>query len=487
MGAIARALPGSPEPQDTNGSMCSRGFCSTIAALPTLERTWRDVSGDELSFDAVLIDAKRRVIANILASEFTVLTRLLARIARGHYTTRDHSAERLRAAFELFIVHFPIYRTYVTASGPSREDRAVIEGAIAKARDDWFGSDVGIFDFLRDALTLDLVAPGRLGHSIARARRFAFKVQQFTGPMMAKSLEDTALYRFHRLLALNEVGGNPAVGGMSVDSFHERMQERAAKWPHGLTATATHDTKRGEDARARLLTLSELADEWTRSVHQWRQLNAKLIVPSGASRIPSPAHEYMLYQALLGAWPLTGIEADFVERMQAYAVKAAREGKLQTSWLAPNERYESGLTDFVQRLLDRERSTSFIDSFDAFARRAALIGALNSLAQLLLKATLPGIPDFYQARNSGICRWSIPITGEPLTSRHAHLRSHRSARSRIGLRWRAHGRTAASSSRCCASFSRYDMTFPISSPTAAIVRSRWSAQSPRDRRVRSAR
>ena len=395
--------------------------------LATLERTWRDVSGDELSFDAVLIDAKRRVIANILASEFTVLTRLLARIARGHYTTRDHSAERLRAAFELFIVHFPIYRTYVTASGPSREDRAVIEGAIAKARDDWFGSDVGIFDFLRDALTLDLVAPGRLGHSIARARRFAFKVQQFTGPMMAKSLEDTALYRFHRLLALNEVGGNPAVGGMSVDSFHERMQERAAKWPHGLTATATHDTKRGEDARARLLTLSELADEWTRSVHQWRQLNAKLIVPSGASRIPSPAHEYMLYQALLGAWPLTGIEADFVERMQVYAVKAAREGKLQTSWLAPNERYESGLTDFVQRLLDRERSTSFIDSFDAFARRAALIGALNSLAQLLLKATLPGIPDFYQ----GTEFWDLSLV-DPDNRRAVDFAARASALASIG-------------------------------------------------------
>jgi (1->4)-alpha-D-glucan 1-alpha-D-glucosylmutase len=278
---------------------------------------------------------------------------LLVRIAAGHYTTRDYSAERLRAALELFILHFPIYRTYVTASGPSREDRAIIEGAIAKARDDWFGPDLGIFDFLRDALTLDLVAPGRVGHSIARARRFAFKVQQFTGPMMAKSLEDTAFYRWHRLLALNEVGGNPAANALSVGSFHERVQERAAKLPHGLTATATHDTKRGEDARARLLSLSELADEWTRSVHQWRQLNAKLVVSSGASRIPSPAHEYMLYQALLGAWPLTGIQADFVERMQAYAVKAAREGKQQTSWLAPNERYESGLTDFIERLFDR--------------------------------------------------------------------------------------------------------------------------------------
>jgi (1->4)-alpha-D-glucan 1-alpha-D-glucosylmutase len=364
--------------------------------LATLDTAWREVSGDQSGFDAIHIEARRRVIANILASEFTVLVRQLARIAAGHYTTRDYTAERLRAAFELFILHFPIYRTYVTPSGPSREDRAIIEAALAKARADWFGSDVGIFDFLRDALTLDLVAGGRAGHSIARDRRFAFKVQQFTGPMMAKALEDTAFYRFHRLLALNEVGGNPAADGLSIGSFHERMQQRASRSPHGLTATATHDTKRGEDARTRLIALSELADEWRQGEQGWRQLNGELIASSGSSRIPSPAHECMLYQALLGAWPLGGIDAHFVERMQAFAVKAAREGKQQTSWLAPNERYERGLEDFLRRLLDRGQSAAFIAAFDAFARRAALIGGLNSLAQLVLKAAMPGIPDFYQ-------------------------------------------------------------------------------------------
>src|SRR5262249_6095988 len=163
--------------------------------------------------------------------------------------------------------------TYVTPSGPSREDRGIIEVALARARADWFGSDVGIFDFVRDALTLDLIAGGRAGHSIARDRRFAFKVQQFTGPMMAKSLEDTAFYRFHRLLALNEVGCNPAAVGLSVASFHERMQQHVTRLPHCLIATATHDTKRGEDARTRLIALSELADQWTRGVHGWRQLN----------------------------------------------------------------------------------------------------------------------------------------------------------------------------------------------------------------------
>jgi (1->4)-alpha-D-glucan 1-alpha-D-glucosylmutase len=174
------------------------------------------------------------------------------------------------------------------------------------------------------------------------------------------------------------------------------MQERAARFGRGLTTTATHDTKRGEDARARLVALSELAIEWAQSVREWRRLNASLIDCSGSQRIPAPAHEYMIYQSLLGAWPLGGVDAGFVERMQAYAVKAAREGKEQTNWLAPDEYYERGLENFLGQLLDRGRSASFIEMFDAFVRRAALMGALNSLTQVALKAAMPGVPDFYQ-------------------------------------------------------------------------------------------
>ena len=402
--------------------------------LGPLDETWREASGDRRGFDEILIEAKRRVIANILDSEFTVLTRLLTRIAAGHYRTRDYAAERLRAAFEAFIVHFPIYRTYLTPSGPSREDRAIIETALGKARADWFGPDAGIFDFLRDVLTLDLVGPGRSGYSVARARRFAFKVQQFTGPMMAKSMEDTAFYRYHRLLALNEVGGDPDAGALPIADFHERMRERAAKAPHGLTATATHDTKRGEDARARLLTLSELAGEWAANVREWRELNAGLIDSSGPSPSPSPAHEYMLYQALLGAWPLAGRDASFVERMVAYAVKAAREGKQQTSWLAPNESYEAGLERFLVALLDPVRSQRFIASFDAFARRAALLGALNSLTQVALKSAMPGVPDFYQ----GTELWDLSLV-DPDNRRPVDLGARASLLNSIGETpdWRA--------------------------------------------------
>ena len=362
--------------------------------LDALDLIWRETSGDSRDFEEVLAGAKRRVLANILASEFTVLARLLARIASGHYTTRDYSPERLRAALEAYVIQFPVYRSYITPAGVSADDRAVIEGAIARARAEWFGSDMDIFDFLRDVLTLDLVAPGRGGHSIRRVRRFAFKAQQFTGPMMAKSMEDTAFYRYHRLLALNEVGGDPSVGALPVEDFHRRMRARAQSQPHGLTATATHDTKRGEDARARILALSELADDWGKAIREWRVLNAQ--DEEDPARMPAPAHEYMLYQALLGAWPLDGIERAFVERMQGYAVKAAREGKEQTSWLAPNDVYENCLKHFLSRILDPAGSAEFLNSFDAMARRAALLGALNSLTQLTLKMMMPGVPDFYQ-------------------------------------------------------------------------------------------
>jgi (1->4)-alpha-D-glucan 1-alpha-D-glucosylmutase len=254
---------------------------------------------------------------------------------------------------------------------------------------------VGIFDFLHDALTLDLI--DRVEPKLrSYVRRFAAKAQQFTGPMMAKALEDTSFYRYHRLLALNEVGGDPAADALSIADFHARMKQRAAAPLQGLTATATHDTKRGEDARTRLLALSELADDWAKSVHDWRALNAGLVEGSERTRIPSPAHEYLLYQALLGAWALDGVDRGFVARMIAYAVKAAREGKEDTSWLAPNETYETGLGAFLTQLLDHRRSQRFIESFDAFARRAALLGALNSLVQVALKTTMPGVPDFYQ-------------------------------------------------------------------------------------------
>jgi (1->4)-alpha-D-glucan 1-alpha-D-glucosylmutase len=361
-----------------------------------LDEVWRQISNSPPVLAPVLMHAKRRVLATLLTSEFTVLTRLLSRIANGHYSTRDYSADSLRQALELYVLHFPVYRTYLTSSGPTAHDRALISETIERARVDWFAADEGIFNFLRDTLTMDLIKPGRAAHSAPRVRRFALKVQQFTGPLVAKSLEDTAFYRYHRLLALNEVGGDPAAKALSVETFHQMMQTRAGEWPHGMTATATHDTKRGEDARARLIALTEIPGEWTSAVARWKVLNAPHLAIEGRMRAPSATFEYMLYQALVGAWLPDGHDDTFLERMQAYALKAAREGKEETSWLNPNHAYEAGIERFIARILDRSVSAEFLQSLANLSRRVALLGALNSLSQLTLKATMPGVPDFYQ-------------------------------------------------------------------------------------------
>jgi len=364
--------------------------------LDPLDEIWRQLSSRPPRLAPILKEAKRRVLETLLTSEFTVLTRLLARIAHGHYSTRDYSEDSLRQALELYVLHFPVYRTYLTAAGPTQHDRTLISETIERARADWFAADGGIFDFLRDTLTMDLTMAKTSTHSAPRVRRFGLKVQQFTGPMMAKSLEDTAFYRYPRLLALNEVGGDPAAGGVSVASFHELMRTRVRDWPHGMTATATHDTKRGEDARARLMALSEIPGEWASAVARWKVMNASHLVTRGEMRAPSATFEYLLYQTLLGAWPVGSRDDTFVARLQAYALKAAREGKQETSWLNPNEAYETGLSSFIARILDPARSPEFLDSIDVLARRVALLGALNSLTQLTLKATMPGVPDFYQ-------------------------------------------------------------------------------------------
>ncbi len=361
---------------------------------PTLSRVWAATSPRATDFAEIVRDAKARVLDTLLSSEFTVLTRLLGRIAAGHWPTRDFTLDRLRAALELYIMHFPVYRTYFGGTIVSATDRRLIESTIAAARADWFGADTAVLDFLQDVLTLDILHRAS-GYSSARVRRFAGKVQQLTGPVAAKAVEDTAFYRFHRLLALNEVGGDPALGALSVAAFHERMVARAAGTPAAMTATATHDTKRGEDARTRILALAELADAWAEAVERWREVNRGHI-QHGRRRVPSAAHEYMLYQALVGAWPLAGPDKSFVERMCGYALKAAREGKQETSWLNPDPDYESALTGFVAAILDPARAGAFVADMASFARRCALVGAFTSLSQLVLKATVPGVPDFYQ-------------------------------------------------------------------------------------------
>jgi (1->4)-alpha-D-glucan 1-alpha-D-glucosylmutase len=360
--------------------------------LQPLSQTWRTFTGEQRPFTEILTEAKRYVIDNLLASEFQTLAQLLARIAAGHHSTRDSAAPRLRGALEAFVLQFPIYRTYITADRVSDTDRHVIAETIAAARADE-AQNQEIFAFLESLLTLDLIAPGRRTHSRRRVLQFVGKLQQLTGPLMAKSLEDTAFYRDHAVLALNEVGGRPDAGALSPQ-FHDQMAERASGWPHGLTATATHDTKRGEDARMRLVALSELAQDWAAAVPEWHRLNNSLARTARGARAPSLAHEYLFYEALLGAWPPGKIDPAFVARMQAFMLKAAREGKQQTSWLNPNPEYEGILQAFIAGAL--EPDSALVPAATSLANRVARLGALNSLSQLALKLMMPGVPDFYQ-------------------------------------------------------------------------------------------
>jgi (1->4)-alpha-D-glucan 1-alpha-D-glucosylmutase len=362
--------------------------------MPALQATAERMTNSTKPFSQVVQEAKHRVLETMLASEFTVLVRLLTRIAAGQWRTRDFTSDRLRTALELYVLHLPVYRTYVTADSTSETDRETISQAIEAARAQWFGPDAEIFTLLKDALTLDLISSDRRGHSSARVRYFALKVQQFTGPMMAKSVEDTAFYRYVPILALNEVGGHPTLPALSIAEFHEQMQRRCKTSPHGLTTTATHDTKRSEDARARLLALSEIAVDWSEEVARWAAHNAGWVRQEGR-RMPSLTHEYLLYQTLLGVWQGTPDNA-FIVRIEAYAIKAAREGKIETSWMNPDEGYEAALSAFVRHILNPVGDRKFVDMVSKFAQRVTLLGAANSLLQLALKATMPGVPDFYQ-------------------------------------------------------------------------------------------
>ncbi len=231
------------------------------------------------------------------------------------------------------------------------------------------------------------------------------KFQQYSSPVTAKGVEDTAFYRFNRLVSLNEVVGEPGRFGTTVPAFHHGMQERARVWPTAMLATATHDTKRGEDARARIDVLSEIPGLWEHQVRRWRTLTRRLRVDVDGRPAPAANDEYLLYQALVGAWPAefhgeAPLDAEALDgfrgRVVAYMTKAVREAKVRSSWVDPDEAYEAALATFVGRLLDGRRRNLFLDDFRAFHKRVAEAGAVNSLSQAVLKLTAPGVPDFYQ-------------------------------------------------------------------------------------------
>jgi (1->4)-alpha-D-glucan 1-alpha-D-glucosylmutase len=375
------------------------GLFVDSAAERSMTAIYRRFIGQERDLEQTLLAAKHQILRYALDSELHVLAHELHRLAQQSWRTRDFTLSGLREALTDVIACFPVYRTYITAAGARAEDRRDLDWAISQARKQTALLDISVFDFLHLALGADLAATGYRRRDVVAT---AMRSQQLTGPVMAKSLEDTAFYRYVRLVSLNEVGGEPQHFGVSPGAFHTLVQRRQRFHPLTMLASATHDHKRGEDTRVRIDVLSELPQEWRRRVARFALLNRYKRQQLDGRRVPGRNDEYLLYQTLLGAWPL-GIEtpealagSDFADRIVAYMVKAMREAKQETSWTAPDATYEAGVEQFVRRILDPVSGQSFLTDFLPFQQRVARVGAVNGLAQTLVKLTAPGVPDTYQ-------------------------------------------------------------------------------------------
>jgi (1->4)-alpha-D-glucan 1-alpha-D-glucosylmutase len=385
-------------------------------------RLYRDWTQDPRAFADVVYDAKRLIMQVSLASEVHMLAYQLDRLAQQHRRSRDFTFNRLRYALQEVIAYFPVYRSYITADELHPDDRYYVQQAVARAqrRNPAFSREV--FAFVRDMLLLTYPA-GAGEDERAAQQRFVGKFQQVTAPVMAKGLEDTAFYRYHRLLSLNEVGNDADRFGVSPDELHRVNQERQATWPWALSALSTHDTKRSEDVRARLNVLSELPEEWQACLKRWSDLNAQYRQEIDEAPVPDAAVEYFLYQTLLGAWPLepyTAAEyAAFIERIQAYLLKALHEAKVHTSWINPNPAYDEAVQHYVANILAPTNKT-FLDDFQTLQRRIGHSGLYNSLAQTLLKLTFPGVPDTYQGTELWDFSLVDPDNRRPVDYVHRH-------------------------------------------------------------------
>jgi (1->4)-alpha-D-glucan 1-alpha-D-glucosylmutase len=339
-----------------------------------LERIYRNFTGSGKTFTEVFRECKRKVMKELFAGELNALSKRLTELAEDDRHARDIATEELKEAFVSVTASLPVYRTYIRDGHISETDRARIEDAISAA------GRGSAFEFLRRVL---LVEPAwYVRHRRPDYLDFVMRWQQFTGAVMAKGLEDTAFYIHNPLISTNEVGGDPNGPDLcfGVDAFHRSNLERRARWPQTMNTTSTHDTKRSEDVRARINVLSELSKQWERSLRRWHRFEPGETAPDRNERI-------LIYQSMLGAWP---IEAD---RLKQYVTKALREGKAHTSWIDINEEYERRVLAFVDALYSNE---AFLKDFQRFQKKIAWFGALSSIAQVVLKITSPGVPDFYR-------------------------------------------------------------------------------------------
>ncbi|HEY4184242.1 MAG TPA: malto-oligosyltrehalose synthase [Polyangia bacterium] len=382
-----------------------------------LRELWRELAGQTQSFRDVVYESKRLILDTAMVAELTVLAKRLDALSEQHRYSRDFTFESLRDALREVIAVFPVYRTYITreASFVTERDARVIKVATDEAARRNPVINRSLFDFLEEVL-LQREQEGMDAQQRQARRDFTLRFQQLTGPVTAKGVEDTAFYRFFPLASLDEVGGDPDRLGASVDELNVTNRLRAQATPRSLSASATHDTKRGEDTRARLHVLSELPDEWRAAVLRWRELNVAHRSRPANVDVPDPAADYFIYQSLVGGWPAAGWASDptFPARFKAYIRKANAEAKLHTSWINPNEPYEQAVDQFIDAILDRDRSAAFLADVERFVATVELPGFLNSLTQLVLKVACPGVPDVYQGTELWDLSYADPDNRRPV-------------------------------------------------------------------------
>ncbi len=395
---LTEDLPGNWQIQGTSGyeflNYVNGLFCDTVNE-EKFDIFYTNLTGVTAPYHRLAAEKKSLIIEKNLAGDVENLAQRLKRIAGQTRSGSDFTAYGLKRALSEVLALFPIYRTYIESDVVSETDRQIIHDTIAVAK-----QHVPLL--LRELEYIEsILLQTDEGHLTddqkAERLRFVMRMQQLTGPLMAKGIEDTLLYVYNRLLSLNEVGGNPSHFGISPAQFHAFNQHKVQHWLHSMNTTSTHDTKRGEDVRARLNVLSEMPDEWAEHVKRWAAMNVSKKVREHGRTIPDRNDEYFLYQTLIGSFPFTEAEfPEFVDRLKDYVIKAVREAKVHTAWLRPDSDYENGFSTFVETLLKAPDASEFLSKFRPFQAKIAEYGILNSLSQVLLKNTAPGVPDLYQ-------------------------------------------------------------------------------------------
>jgi (1->4)-alpha-D-glucan 1-alpha-D-glucosylmutase len=377
------------------------GVLIDSAAEASFSQLYHDFTGVSEKFETIVRSCKLRLMENEMASELNAIGRSAARLARQNPMTADFTRQILQRAIKQVVASFPVYRTYLDMTGEATEaDQRDLDWALSVARRSDPDIDPSVFDFIRAVFSGKLTTHPKSGFSRTAALRLAMKAQQYSGPVMAKGLEDTAFYRYNRFIALNEVGGEPDRFGVSISAFHKANGFRAENWPNAMLTTSTHDTKRGEDARARLAVLADIPEEWRRQATTLSRILRARRGDIEGNAAPSRNDEYMFYQLLIGSWPFELLDEidqakleDYRARVHVALEKCLREAKTNSNWTAPNKDYEAAMHDFADDALD---SSNFLTSFLPFLRRVARLGVENSLVQTVLKLTSPGIPDVYQ-------------------------------------------------------------------------------------------